>query len=574
MSYFDTMNPRLISTDAEDRLGATNYYLGDGANCQYNAKPSDLRMQDAVHIALDSAENMGVHSSLDSTIPVGQFKSTAADPADYDFGSYSPDNLAGIAMPQEIPVDQRFQPMYQIAANGVSMDNLSNQTFMSATSSSDGEPSIMTPPEKPSPTSLQPQDLYDRRGSVTGGLTTDFHTFHLQSQKSRQGLYEDACNVGSGRISPAAPVAQWINCNSPPSVNREPIAPSLSNRIDLASRRKRPRPAPLIKPDPAQRSSSHGGALTSSPRSRKVLLDPSHPVRRVRSGLDIVHGRIQKPSSTAAQISPRVFENRFQAALSNNRSPSRCHSNVYQEAPLTPLSDAQPGEHQLQFSVCNLDNEIPQQGMSTSYEKSLDFNSPPITPYRHDYVPVPYGQSVFSSHASTMHEPPQSAPPQKTSFFFNDSPPISTTDLPRPDWQLPAEVPSNAFQSQIPMVPAQCQYNAMTGQFEQSQIPMVYRPSEFQHPPQLPIPPHCPPQYVLQGSPEHLYAQYPLQHYQSSMVGPFQHTLFEPQMAPQPLEIKVELGPSPQGTPQPRKQYTFSNSTPDDYSSPKDEAQR
>lgn len=574
MSYFDIMNPHLISPDAKDRLGASSYYGVDGANCQYNAQPSTLRMQDAVQIALDSAEKMGVRSSLDSMIPNSQFNSTAADSADYDLGSYSPDNLAGIAMPEEIPVDQRFQPMYQIAANGVSMGNLSNQTCMSATSSSDGEPSIMTPPEKPSPTSLQPQDLYDRRGSATGALTTDFHTFHLQAQKSRQSLYEDACHVGSGRASPAAPVTQWINCNSPPSINREPITPSVSNRIDLASRRKRPRPAPLMKPDPAPRANSYGGPLTSSPRSRKMLLDPSHPVRRVRSGLDIVHGRIRKPSPTTAQISPRVFENRFQAALSNNRSPSRCNSNVYQEAPLTPLSGAQSGEHQMHFSVCNSDNSNPQQGISTSYENSLDFNSPPITPYRHDYVPIPYGQSVFSNHASTMHEPPQSAPPQKTSFFFNDSPPMSTTDLPHLSWQLPAEVPSTSFQSQIPMVPAQSQYHGMTGQFEQSQFPMVYQPTEFPHPPQLPIPSHCPPQYVLQGSTDHLYAQYPLQHYQSAAVGPFQHALFEPQVVPQPLEIKVELGPSPQGTPQPRKQYTFSNSTPDDYSSPKDDAQR
>lgn len=574
MSYFDIMNPHLLSPDAKDRLGATSYYFGDGANCQYNAKPANLHMQDPVQIALDSADNMGVRSSLDSTIPIGHLKSTAADPADYDFDSYSPDNLAGIAMPEEMPVEQHLQPKYQIATNGVSLGNLSNQTFMSATSSSDGEPSIMTPPEKPSPTSLQPQDLYDRPWSVTGGLTTDFHTFHLQSRKSNPGLYEDACNTGSGRVSPAAPVTQWINCNSPPSVNRESITPSLSNRIDLASRRKRPRPAPLMRPDPVQRSNSYGGPLTSSPRSRKMLLDPSHPVRRVRSGVDIIHGRVQKPSSTTAQLSPRVFENRFQATVFNNRSPSRCNSTVYQEAPLTPLSAAHTGEHPTQFSVCNSENGIPQQGMPTSYENSLDFNSPPITPYCHDYVPIPYGQRAFSSHASTTHEPPQSAPPQKTNFFFNDSPPMSNTNHPHLSWQLPAEVPSNSFQSQTPVVPAQPQYNGMTGQFEQSQVPLVYRLSDFQHPPQLPIPSHGPPQYVLQGSSEHLYAQYPLQHYQPSAVGPFQHTLFEPQMVPQPLEIKVELGPSPQGTPQPRKQYTFSNSTPDDYCPPKDEAQR
>jgi len=574
MSYFDIMNIQFKGPDAEDRSGAANYYFGDAANCQYNAKASPLHMQGPVLTALESADNMGVRSSLDSTIPTGHLKMTVADPAIYDIDSCSPDKLAGIAMPEEIPVDQHFQSMYQIAANGVSTRNLSNQTFMSATSSSDGEPSLMTPPEKPSPTSLQPQDLYDRRTSVTGGLTTDFHTFRLQSQTSNQSLYEEACHVGSGRVSPVAPLTQWINSNSPPSANREPIAPALSKRIDLAARRKRPRPAPLNKPEPAQRSNSYGGPLTSSPRPRKTLLDPSHPVRRVRSGADFLHGRIQKPISTSAQLSPHVFESCFQATLPNNRSPSRCNSIAYQEAPLTPLSAVQTGEHQMQYPVCNSENGITQQGISTSYENSLDFHSPPVTPYGLEFFPFPYGQSVSSGHASTMHEPPQSAPPQKTRFFFNDSPPMSNTVLPHVSWQLPAEVPSNSFQSPTPVVPVQPHYNGMTGQYEQSQIPLVYRPSDFQHHPQISIASHGPPQYVVQGPPEHLYTQYPLQHYQSSSVGPFQHTLFEPQMVPQPLEIKVELGPSPQGTPQPRKQYTFSNSTPDDYSSPKDEAQR
>ena len=577
MSYLEPTNPQLLSPDAEDDRGAASYFLGDEANCHYTTRPSTLQAQDPMRMAFNSADFAGLPFSMETTNSTAHLKTSVPGPADLDLDNYSPDNVAGIAMPEEMPVEQHFQPMYQIAGNGISMGNLSSQTFMSATSSSDGEPSLMTPPDRPSPISLRPQNSFDRRGSITRGLTTDFHTFHLQSQKSNQALYNEASNTASGRVSPAAPTTPWIDSSPPPAVSQEQTRSSLSSRIDLAARRKRPRPAPLIRPDAAQRSLSYGGPLTSSPRSRKVLLDPSHPVRRVRSGLDVVHGRIQKPSSTSAQLSPRVFENRFQAAFPNNQSPSRCNSSAYQQAPLTPLSAAQTGGCSTDFPIHHSDDGIAQHGSSSNFEGSFDFNSPPITPYHLEQFPIQHAQGAYQSHTSAMHEPPQSAPSLKTSFFSRDSPPIPSTNLPHLSWQLPAEVPSNSFQTQSSVVVAQPQYNGMTGQFEQPQIPFAYQPSDFQHPPQIQIPFHGPSPHAFQGSPEHLYAaqpQYPIQHYQSPPLGPFQHTMFEHQAAPQPLEIKVELGPPPQGTPQPRKQYTFSNSTPDDFTSPKDEAQR
>ena len=573
MSCFEAANPHYMSPPAESDQLPTSFIIGDEVNGIYNPKSTTLQPQDPMQLTFDGADFTGLPYSLGNNISAGTFKAPVSDPTDLELGNYPAENVAGIAMPEDLPMDEPNQRMYH------TMGNLSNQTFMSATSSSDEEPSLMTPPEKPSPIQMPTQDSFDRRGSATGGLATDFHSFHLQSRKSSQALYDDTSNAGSGRVSPAASVNQWVNASPPSAARQDSTLPSLSSRIDLAARRKRPRPAPLVRPDATQRCHSFGAPLTSSPRSRQMLLDPSHPVRRVRSGLDVMHGRIQKPSSTSAQLSPRVLENQFQGTLPRYRSPSRCNSAAYQQTPLTPLSAAQAGECTMDFPAHHPEDGTAQPGIPGNYE-SFDFNSPPITPYQFEQFPQFATQPVqrmYPSEASVIHEPPQSAPPQKTSFFLNDSPPMQNTNLSQLSWQLPAEVPSNSFQSPSAVVTAQAQYNGLPTQFEQPQIPFAYQPSALQQPPQLQIPFQCHPPQVFQGSPDHLYAarsQYPLQVCQSTPLSAYQQSMFESQAAPQPLEIKVELGPSPQGTPQPRKEYTFSNSTPDDFSPPKDEAQR
>ena len=565
INYFENTNSQHATSIADDMQVPANFFNGDDSINHYNTEDSTLHEQDPVDMAFDGTDFPGLPISLESTLSLGNFKASGPDHGDYDLDSYPTDSVAGIAMPEDLPMEQPFQPMYQIAANGISLGNLSDGTFMSATSSSDGEPSLMTPPEKTSPTPLQPQDPFDRRGSVTGGLSTDLHTFHLQSRQPSQVVYDDSSIANSSRASPSASVRQWASPSPPPTIRQSSTATSLANRIDLAARRKRPRPAPLIKPDAAQRSHSFGGPLTSSPRSRKLLLDPSHPVRRVRSGLDVVSGRIQKPTSTSAQLSPRLFENHFHAGFPSRRSPSAYHTSAYQQAPLTPLSAAQTAECPMEFPIHNVDEGFAQ---STNHEESFDMHSPPITPFHLEHFPAQQAQRLFQSRPTAMHEPPQSAPPQRTSFF-QDSPPMQNTGLSHLSWQLPAEVPSNAFQSQCPVVVTQPQYNPLTGQFEQHQIPVAYP----QQPLQLHIPSYGSPQQILQGSPDHLYtaqAQYPFQLCQPTPLGSFPPNMFESPAAPQPLEIKVELGPSPQGTPQPRKQYTFANSTPDDFSSPKE----
>ena len=505
------------------------------------------------------------------TIPKSNSKQAFPDPIDFEMDSYSSESVAGIAMPEEMPVDQSTQHMYQMSNHGLPVGNFSNQTVMSATSSSDGEQqTLMTPPEGPSPITLRPQDAVDRRGSITGTLTTDFQNgFHLQSRKSSRVLHDAALDASfearldaSGRVSPAGPIAQ-LAPNSPTQLSpQDSNSPSITS---LAARRKRPRPAPLVRPD-AQRSYSDAGPLTASPQSRKMLLDPSRPVRRVRSGLEVVHGRIQKPTSSSAQVSPAKLEAGF-----DRQHSLRSSSGVYPQAPPTPLSATQAGHCSLDLPLNRSEeDELAQHGTTTGWENSFNFSSPPITPYSFNHCSTEPRQASYLSHVSASHGPPQSAPPQKTNFFSSDSPPIPNSNLPNPSWQAPVEVPSNAFTNHSPPVVPQSSYNAMPAHYEQPQMQFAYPVPQYQGSSQHQIGFQGPASQAFNSSREHIYSglqQYPF----LASMGPYQRNFLDAQPQPQPLEIKVELGPSPQGTPQPRKQYTFSNSTPEDFSTPKEQ---
>ena len=202
-------------------------------------------------------------------------------------------------------------------------------------------------------------------------------------------------------------------------------------------------------------------------------------------------------------------------------------------------------------------------------------NSPPITPYDISPYSAERSQNVFLGHAFEAHQPPQSAPPQKTSFFLGDSPPMANSNLGQLSWQSPREVPSNHFPEHNPGVVMQPQYNAVPNQLHQAQMygqeQLYHNSLQHQVPSQMPFN-HPRPQF--HPSPEQLYQnahqQLSYPRYQSP---PFYHqNVYELQTQPQQLEIKVELGPQPKGPPQPRKQYTFSNSTPDDFTSSKDDS--
>lgn len=586
-SMFDAFNSQLLSPDLlptpleePPKLG---YFMGGEELFAYNADHCTPQLTFERPLGSQAHASMLQSSSNDFTaaprfpgltIPNSNSKQAFPDPIDFDMDSYSSESVAGIAMPEEMPVDQSTQHVFQMNSHGLPVGNVSSQTVMSATSSSDGEQqTLMTPPEGPSPITFRPEDALDRRGSITGTLTTDFQNgFHLQSRKSSRGLQDAALDASfesrldaSGKVSPVAPIAQ-LTPNSPSQLSSQGLnSPSITSRIDLAARRKRPRPAPLVRPD-AQRSHSYAGPLTASPQSRKMLLDPSRPVRRVRSGLEVVHGRIQKPTSSSAQVSPGKLEAQF------DRQPSlRSGSSVYPQAPPTPLSATQAGQRSLDLPPNRSEeDEFAQHGITAGWENSFNFSSPPITPYSFSRCPTEQRQASYASHVSASHEPPQSAPPQKTNFFFGDSPPMPNSNLPHPNWQVPVEVPSNAFPNHSPTVVPQSSYNAMPAHYEQPQMQFAYPVPQYQGPSQHQIGFQGPASQAFNSSQENIYSglqQYPF----LASMGPYQRNFLEAQPQPQPLEIKVELGPSPQGTPQPRKQYTFSNSTPEDFSTPKEQ---
>ena len=147
-------------------------------------------------------------------------------------------------------------------------------------------------------------------------------------------------------------------------------------------------------------------------------------------------------------------------------------------------------------------------------------------------------------------------------------------------WQAPHEVPSNHFSEQSPATVVQPQYHPHSSQYEQAHVPSTYvQQHPFHSPPQHRVPsqmqtPFSVPQPQFHPTPEQLYQnshQYSFPQYPSLPMPLFQQNVYELQPQQQQLEIKVELGPQPKGPPQPRKQYTFSNSTPDDFSPPKNE---
>ena len=598
-SYFDTrgsssQHQALLdaSPSADYDHCLTNYFGGSNFDISYDSihglpEVVPATNHDTMPLAFDNLDFSAKSCPPGITVLSADCKMPGTEALDFDFNGYSSDTPVGFAIPQDSPTEQTGESMYRMVENGLHVGDMSNQTFMSATSSSDGEqPNMMTPPERPSPISLQPRDGFDRRSSITGALTNEFQNgFHLQRESSGQALYDqlhasasEAESVSPVHASPSATPVQWNDAGVPSTLSLDTSTDNgfAANKIDLAARRKRPRPAPLIRPD-AQRSFSYTGPLTSSPPSaRKSLLNPSQPVRRIRSNLDGFSGRVQKPRSTSAHQSPRNVESRFQNAFKPEQS--KCSPTTFQPPP-TPLSAVHANDESLGIASQLKDQSHQSLGSPTAFDDSFNLNSPPITPYDISPYSTERSQGVFLGHAFEAHQPPQSAPPQKTHFFPGDSPPMPNSNLGHLSWQAPHELPSNHFPEANPAVVMQPQYHAAPGHYERPPVPSTYTQQPVY---QNPLQPHLPsqhsftpPQPIFQPSPEQLYQNahqisYPQFH--SPPMALYHQNVYELQTQPQQLEIKVELGPQPKGPPQPRKQYTFSNSTPDDFSSPKDES--
>lgn len=441
-------------------------------------------------------------------------------------------------------------PMYQNSVDGFSAGNPSCQTF-GTNSSSDGEPGLMTPPPKTSPMPSLPPDSQLRRGSNSSELAHGLNTIRLHQPLPRHGVYEDMfCPPATPSLAPGVDHSPRV-LQAPPGAMDSPTALNLNKisavpRIDLASRRKRPRPATLR--PVAQRSQSYAGPLTMSPTSKvpSFGLGPSPSVRRVKStgqNMNVVSGsRVAKSGLAASQMSPRNFQSYLDAAgLSQHHVPHRQNTDVSQASasnftPLTPLS---PVKMELQPEVWP--NFSPYVGPSAPgwdnnhdlsashvYEAGAEVVSPPITPFNIDAFPRIFAARPMPD--SLYHCPPQSAPPQQTTFF-GDSPPNPAASAHQPNWLVPSStMPLEGYHDDSPM--------------------SMRRPSHMSHmgypEPQL--------QFVgnyARGVPS---------------MGLVSSNFFGSSPPPRKdLEIQVNIIPTPQGAPQGRKKYTFQHSTPKDY---------
>lgn len=442
--------------------------------------------------------------------------------------------------------------MYQSSIEGLSVGNPSCQTLVT-TSSSDGDPCLLTPPPKTSPMPILPQDSMPRRGSSSSELAHGVDTIRLHQPRPRPGLdmFCPPPESDLGQVAESTPEIsqpQEALPNSPTLLGLNKASGKISTvpRQDLASRRKRPRPATL-RPD-AQRSRSYAGPMTMSPNSKvpSLNLAPSPSVRRIKStgqNMNVVGGRIQKSGIASAQLSPRNFQSYIdsmglpQPPFSERQNADASQSSAPNGTPLTPLSPGKLDFQQEAWSNCSSyvgppfsgwDQNQDQLGPSF-FDVKHEITSPPITPFNKDAFPQMFPQERHQE--PFYHCPPQSAPPQQTTFF-GDSPPMHPSNMSQPSWQIP---PSNL---------------AVDGYAED-------------HP-------------FLRANPM---SQFIYSESQTPIMGPPQHYLGGPSPMSQGLpkfygirtpekeiEIQVKLGPKPQGAPLVRKKYQFNHTTPKDFS--------
>lgn len=452
-----------------------------------------------------------------------------------------------------LPLGPFTTPMvYPHSADGFDAANSSCQTLFS-TSSSDGDACLMTPPLKTSPMTSMPPELEIRRGSNSSELANNLDTIRLQQPRSRTGLRDEV--FCSPPPSDVGAILEGSFLSEPRlSVNGAPAAfGKVGGRafpVDLASRRKRPRPAAL-RPD-AQRSYSCAGPLTLSPHSQvssSIGIGANPSVRRIRStgqNLNVTSGGVQKPGLRSAQMSPRNLQSFLDAT--GLRPPSavtsdgvdRPEASALHGNPPTPLT---PCKAELQPDVwSNFDVYAASpafrwdsNGPDAPYAPVTrhEISSPPVTPFHLDAFPQMF--PAERPHHSSYHCPPQSAPPQQTTFLLGDSPPIAPTAN-HPAWHMPVSaMPGGTYYDDSTITLARPAH-VLPFNFSKPNYHSMAPPQQYSHG----IPTMAPGRSAFLGTPP----------------------------APQKeIEIQVNLIPKPQGAPQPRKQYTFNHTTPKDYSS-------
>ena len=516
---------------------------------------------------MESARNLDCHGGVENNLefrsepgPIYLKGSTAAMsmPAlqDWDIHQWATDSQVSASTQDDslaamqASLNACSQSMYQNSVDGYLLGNPSYQTF-ATTSSSDGEqPDFMTPPPKTSPLPFVTQEMAGRRESVTSDLANNFDTIRLHRQQSNRGLYDEVFNQQSGQrlaaVSTDSPtVPRFLNgsLGTPPAPRFGSASETQSSpRLDIASRRKRPRPAAL-RPD-AHRSRSYAGPLTMSPNSKMPLLNvgTSQSVRRIKStpfGMNVINARIQKPGLASAQMSPRNFQACFEASAEPDSQLSMGHSTSTTElcgavfTPPTPPSPTIADKSDIRTETWpNPWDQTQDTSTPTGFGTGADVTSPPTTPFNSGNLSEIFSNRFFPGQQRICQQPPQSAPPQHTSFF-GDSPPEAAVRPNPMSWQVPPPMLLETYPT--------------AGQMSMPQPTFVPHYSYYESQASFP----AESQNFIPTPPDHGFCQ-PTLYGNSSPTS-------------KPLEINVQLGPKPQGTPQPRKEYVFHHATPKDF---------
>lgn len=442
------------------------------------------------------------------------------------------------------------QPMYHHAVDGSPVGNPSTQSFVTTSSEGGEHQEVMTPPQGTSPMRSLNQSIFPHRGSDSSDLAANFDTIHIQQSRTGLGGLCGTSNPASATALVSTTGLATPQVSPDAIISKSPFAADSSN---LAARKRRPRPLALK--NDSNRSISYTGPITSSSHLRASPPGSSKqsPVRRIRSmgnSLNVMTGRVIKPGTVSAQMSPRNFESCFQlASLSESQPNASINAHISQtpcaeQSLLTPSSATfAPQAHATWPNYAS--NCSP---LAPSWEQSVHdsiipayaaphgFSLPPSPPvYQNAASQIPFDQA-HQQQQYAFHCPPQSAPPHLTSFF-DTSPPLAADGF-NAGWPTPSVTP----------------------------------PEPYRHGPQMPLPMR--PNHTLHHShsgPMNFFAG-PQPSFSSShpSIGPFQP--YQPPFqstppAPKELDIKIDIGPPvPSQHGQEVKTYTFNHSTPKDFS--------
>lgn len=278
-----------------------------------------------------------------------------------------------------------------------------------------------------------------RRGSTSDELTNNFNSFALATTTSPPG-------------------------------NQFPGPPQRSDSgesVDLATRRKRPRPAALG--SAAIRSRSYGALSSMSPTLRANSQMPGpHAVRHVKSTGHSLNGRYagikktnsaqRSPLNAASFAEAEALKRLLAQQTLRERSNEGTGSNTPLMSPEIATDYQLSAQGQHAFHVQEVPDSAQYPPSASTYYSTLQ--SPPVTPFQTDYYMASQQQSLM---------PPVSAGPQYATFPPDCTPPYSAGPLTSSSWSdaplTSPDMPPFQLMSHMPPMPYSFQHDIATGQY-------------------------------------------------------------------------------------------------------------